>query len=149
VAYSPFEEVVLPGIAAAACKAFVPAVVAACKASVPAVVAACKAFVPLAAAACKAFVSVAVAAYLAVVEASILEVVYSLPGGSALIAVLERRLILGSAALWTMKTFLAAAVVAAVAAVAAVTIDVHSYRFTTFFQLLRYSAPYSMNQCIA
>jgi hypothetical protein len=142
VAYSPFEEVVLPGIVVAACKASVPAVVAARKASVPAAAAACKAFVPVVvaarkasvpvvAAACKAFVLVAVAAYLAVVEVSILEVVYSLPGGSALSPVLERRLILGSADL------LAAAVVAVVAAVVAVTIDVHSYRFTTFFQFLR------------
>ena len=101
MAYSPFEEVVLPGI-----------VVAARKASVP----------------------VAAAAYFAVVEVSILEVVYSLPGGSALSPVLERRPILGSADLWAMKTFLAAAVVAAVAVV---TIDVHSYSFTTFFYLLR------------
>ena len=91
MAYSPFEEVVLPDN-----------VVAACKASVP----------------------VAAAAYFAVVEVSILEVEYSLPGGSAPSPVLERRPILGSADLWAMKTFLAAAVVAAVAAV---TIDVHSY----------------------
>jgi len=101
VAYSPFEEVVLPDN-----------VVATCKASVPA------------AAACKASVPVAAAAYFAVVEVSILEVEYSLPGGSAPSPVLERRPILGSADLWAMKTFLAAAVVAAVAAV---TIDVHSY----------------------
>jgi hypothetical protein len=101
VAYSPFEEVVLPGI-----------VVAACKASVP----------------------VVSAAYLAVVEVSILEVVYSLPGGSALSPVLERRPILGSADLSALKAFLAAAVVAVVAAV---TIDVHPYRFTAFFHLLR------------
>jgi hypothetical protein len=71
---------------------------------------------------------------LAVVEVSILEVVYSQPGGSALSPVLERRLILGSADLWAMQTFLAAAVVAVVAAV---TFDVHSYRFTTFYHLLR------------
>jgi hypothetical protein len=121
VAYSPFVEVVLPGNVA----------VAACKASVPVVVAACKASVLVAVAARKASVPAVVAAYLAVVEASILEVVYSLPGGSALIPVLERRPILGSADRWAMKTFLAAAVVVAV------TFDVHSYRFTTFFHLLR------------
>ena len=114
MAYSPFEEVVLPGI-----------VVAACKVSVPVVVAA---------AARKASVLVAVAAYFAVVEVSILEVVYSLPGGSALSPVLERRPILGSADLSALKAFLAAAVVAVVAAV---TIDVHPFRFTTFFDLLR------------
>jgi hypothetical protein len=115
VAYSPFEEVVLPGIVVAARKASVPAVVAARKASVP----------------------VVAAAYLAVVEASTLEVVYSLPGGSALSPVLERRPILGSADLSALKAFLAAAAVAVVAVVAAVTIDVHPYRFTTFFHLLR------------
>jgi hypothetical protein len=104
VAYSPFAEVVLHGNAAAAYKAFVLVVVAACKAFVPVVVGACKAFVP-----------VVVAAYLAVVEVSILEVVYSLPGGYALSPVLEWRLILGSADLWAMKTFLAADVVVAVA----------------------------------
>ena len=109
MAYSPFEEVVLPDN----------------------VVATCKASVPVAAAACKAFVPAVVAAYFAVVEVSILEVEYSLPGGSAPSPVLERRPILGSADLWAMKTFLAAAVVVAV------TIDVHSYSFTTFFHLLR------------
>ena len=90
MAYSPFEDVVLPGIVVAAAR----------KASVPVAAAARTASVPAAAAvvvARKAFVPVAAAAYFAVVEASILEVVYSLPGGSALSPVLEQRPILGSA----------------------------------------------------